>query len=316
MRILVTGANGYIGSTLVPMLADAGHKVMALDNNRYNQVNEIPFVIDRNITYREHDCTVFNEFFIKEIERSDVIVWLAAIVGAPACSNFPKESEKINVTAVSRLLDYIQPDTLLEFPVTNSMYGNNPGISTEESEVNCLSGYSSQKYRAEQLIKSKHQNSICFRLATVFGPSPRMRLDLLVNQLSYLAFFDKKIELFDESFRRNYISVHDVARAFIHGIEEQRSMKSNVYNVGQCTKTKAELALAVKSVINCQIINSKDKTDEDKRDAEISCDKIAETGYSPIVDLESGITQLIDYYDRLPKNKEDREKLTRYMRNV
>lgn len=319
MRILITGCAGYIGSSLVPHLLNEGHTVIGVDSLMYNQGPFLPFSFLNPHTFKFYqlDATDYNNpLFIKLIKEVDVVIPLAAIVGAPSVQKNPEKSNRINYKAIQKLVDIMDDHQLLVNCCTNSAYGTCQGVCDENSPLTPLSGYAKQKQDAEN-VAMKRSKTIGFRLATVFGPSYRMRLDLLINTLVYQAIFDKRIELFDGHYRRNYIAVKDICRAISHTIDKHYLMCGQIYNLGndKINSTKANLVAEIAKMIPCEVVEV-NQTDLDLRDYEISSSKLYKTGYFPTTDIQYGIEQLIDYYNRLPNNKEEREKLTKYMRNV
>lgn len=312
MRILVTGGAGYIGSVLVPMLLNDGHEVIVLDNFRYNQTSLLDCCHHRKLTLIRGDARddklieiIFNKYWLIEY-----VIPLACIVGASSCDKDPLAAETINLGAIRSLIKLIhkfKEDQKIIFPNTNSGYGiGQEGICCDEkTPLNPLSLYGKLKVESERLIL-KSGNSICLRLATVFGISPRMRLDLLVNDLTYKAINDGYAVLFESHFKRNYIHVRDVARAFIHCIENFDSMKNESYNVGLSTAnlSKWELCEEIKKQIpNFYFTEAPLKEDPDKRNYIVSNTKIEATGFKPQVSLQDGITELIKGFQIIKANQ-------------
>jgi len=240
MKILVTGAAGYLGSTLVPKLVELGHDVSAVDNMTYdNCITKCDLGVHVNCL----DVTETSIQYIDLLHNADAVIHLAAIVGMPACKKNPALARAVNLDSVKYIVDNLRNDQILIFPNTNSGYGAvGEGLCTEETPLNAVSLYGQLKDEAEQVVLS-HPNSTVFRLATVFGPSPRMRLDLLVNQLVYDALFLPKLSLFDGDKRRNYVHVKDVRDAFIFALDNLRAvtigqfgmlpdMQQQVYDLG------------------------------------------------------------------------------------
>lgn len=299
MRILVTGAAGYIGSILVPALLEKGHEVIALDNFMYNQsslfdcCNNKKLVIIRGDT---RDGKLIDKIF--KDYKPEYILPLAAIVGAPACDKDQITSTTVNVGGVMEVCEKRVGNSIprVIFPNTNSGYGiGQEGMCTEESPLNPISLYGRQKVEAEKLVLERG-NSIVLRLATVFGISPRMRFDLMVNDFVYRAVNDKYLILFEGHSKRNYIHVRDVARAFMHCMENFEVMKDQVYNLGlsDANLSKRELCEEIKKQIpGFYFVEAEIGEDPDKRDYIVSNQKIKDTGFNSQHSLQDGITELI-----------------------
>ncbi|MDP2704191.1 MAG: NAD(P)-dependent oxidoreductase [bacterium] len=304
--ILVTGGAGYIGGILVPELLRRGHKVAVLDNFLYNQTSLLDVCNNENLTVIRGDAR--DEGLVQEhLKGKEYIIPLACIVGAPACDNDRIGAESINLEAVKMLLRLRNPDQKIIFPNTNSGYGigQKDKYCDETTPLNPISFYGQIKVAAEKAILQAG-NGITLRLATVFGISPRMRLDLLVNDFVYRALNDKAIVLFESSFKRNYIHIRDVARAFTHAIDNFEEMKNEPYNVGlsDANLSKWELCEEIKKQIpEFTFMESKIGKDPDKRDYIVSNKKIELLGFKPLVTLQEGIRELIKGYQILRVNQ-------------
>ena len=306
MRILITGGAGYIGSVLTPELLRAGHEVTVIDNFMYGQSSLLDVCNYKTLTIVRGDAR--NEELIKKhLEGKDLIIPLACLVGAPLCDKDPVGAKTINLEAIQMILRLRNPEQKIIFPNTNSGYGRGQGDTAhcdENSPLDPISLYGKLKVQAEQeLIASG--NAIVFRLATVFGVSPRMRLDLLVNDFVYRAVNDRAVIVFEGSFKRNYIHVRDVVRAFVHAMDNFESMKNQVYNVGlsDANLSKLELCTEIqKQLPKFVFLESKIGEDPDKRNYIVSNAKIEATGYKPQVSLEEGIVELVKGYQIVKRN--------------
>lgn len=308
--ILVTGGAGYIGSILVPMLLEAGYEVIVLDNFMYRQNSLLDCCNDKKLIIIRGDTRdkklidrLFNDYPI------EYVFPLAAIVGAQACDQDPVTSTTTNiggVLEVSSRRTNTRPFKII-YPNTNSGYGigQENAYCTEDSPLNPISLYGRQKVKAEKSVL-EIGNAIVLRLATVFGISPRMRLDLLVNDFVYRAINDRYIVLFEPHFKRNYIHIRDIARAFIHCMENFYAMKNHVYNVGlsDANLSKWELCQEIqKQVSNFYFCESPIGKDPDKRNYMVSNAKIEATGFRPRYSLQDGIAELIKGYQIVRNNK-------------
>jgi nucleoside-diphosphate-sugar epimerase len=305
-KILVTGGAGYIGSILVPELLRAGHEVTVLDNFLYNQSSLLDVCNFKTLTVVRGDARS-EELVKKHIAGKDVIIPLACIVGAPACDADPVAARTINLEAVQLILKLRNPEQKIIFPNTNSGYGRmaaGVAFCDETSPLDPVSLYGKLKVQAEKELLEAG-NAITLRLATVFGIGPRMRLDLLVNDFVYRAVNDGAVVLFEAHFKRNYVHVRDVSRAFIHAMDNFDAMKNQTYNVGlsEANLSKAELCAEIKKQVpRFTFIESQIGEDPDKRNYVISNEKIEKTGYKTQVTLADGIAELIKGYQVIKRN--------------
>jgi nucleoside-diphosphate-sugar epimerase len=298
-NILVTGGAGYLGSMIIPELLSLGHKVTVLDNFMFKQNPLAHICANPEFDVIRGDAR--DESLIKSaIKDVDVVIPLAALVGAPLCNNDLLGTTSLNRDAVIMLTKLLSKDQRILMPITNSGYGigEKGKFCTEESPLNPISLYGTTKVEAEAAVLERG-NAISFRLATVFGMAPRFRLDLLVNDFVYRAVHDRAVVLFEADFKRNYIHIRDVARAFIHGLDNFETMKNEAYNVGlsDANLSKRELCEKIhKHIPSFVFMEAPIGEDPDKRDYIVSNEKIEATGYMPQHSLDMGIRELIKGY--------------------
>jgi nucleoside-diphosphate-sugar epimerase len=303
-KILITGGAGYIGTTLVPVLLNLGYDVTIYDNLIYNGDILIPYFSNPKFSFIKGDI-LETEKLKKAVSHSDVIIHLAAIVGYEACNRNTELAEMINTTATKQLVDMVSSNQLLLFGSTGSNYGIVDGICTEETPLNPLSVYAKTKTNAETIIM-QHPNAIAYRFATAFGASPRLRLDLLINELTYLAISQKYILVYQPEFMRTFIHVQDIANCFVFAIKNKDLMRSNVYNVGSndMNFTKRDICEMIKQKTNCVVYYNDFDSDKDHRDYQVSYDKLNALGYKTTISIDDGIDELIKVYQVLNlKNK-------------
>ena len=305
MKILVTGGAGYIGSILVPMLLNEGHEVTVLDNFMYKQTPLLDYCYNKRLAIINAD--VRDKALMKKfLETPDAIFPLACLTGAPLCAKDPLGARSINFDAIKYIEETRSKNQVIIFPTTNSGYGlGEKGIfCTEETPLRPVSLYGKYKVEIEKyLLDSK--NCMTFRFATVFGTSPRMRLDLLVNDFTYRAFYDRFLVLFEAHFKRNYLHVRDAARAFIHGLKNFEVMKEEPYNVGlsQANLSKAQLCEEIKKHLpDFYFSEAEIGEDVDKRDYLVSNEKIEATGFKTEYSLSFGIQELIKGFQIIKKS--------------
>jgi len=298
-KILVTGGSGYLGSVLVPMLLEKGHEVVVLDSFLYKQTSLLGCCTDKKFTVINGDC--HEESTLKSVlEGADYIFPLAAMVGFPLCDKDKTAAVTVNYEAIETLLRLRNKEQRIIFPCTNSGYGMGQGDNycTEESPIEPVSLYGKTKMAAEKAIIDSG-NSVTFRFATLFGASPRMRTDLLVNDFVYRAVYDRSIVIFEGSFMRNYLHVRDAARAFLFAMDNFDRMNGNRYNCGlsDANCSKLELCEIIKKHIpSFNYLEASVGTDPDKRNYLVSNAKIEALGYKALYSLDDGIEELIKVY--------------------
>jgi nucleoside-diphosphate-sugar epimerase len=299
MKILVTGGGGYIGSVLTPILLSIGYEVTVVDNFMFHQNSLAECCQYDTFNVVRGDCR--DEGLMKDLVKSaDVIIPLAAIVGAPLCGRDKIATETTNRDAIKMLCRLASKEQRFLVPITNSGYGigEKGKMCTEESPLRPISAYGVTKVEAEKAILER-ENSISFRLATVFGMSSRMRVDLLVNDFVYRAVTDRTVVVFEGHFKRNYIHIRDVVKVFLHGLDNFETMKGKPYNVGleDANLSKLELCAEIqKQIPNFYYIEAPIGEDPDKRDYIVSNARILGTGFTPDWSLNRGIKELIKGY--------------------
>jgi nucleoside-diphosphate-sugar epimerase len=299
MKILITGGAGYIGSVLTLKLLEAGHEVTVLDNFIFRQNSLADCCRYDSFSVVRGDCR--DEGLMRKLlAAADVVIPLAALVGAPLCNNDKIGTKTINQEAVEMLCRLASNEQRFLMPVTNSGYGIGEAAKfcTEETPLRPISLYGVTKVEAEKAVLAR-ENSITFRLATVFGMSPRMRLDLLVNDFVYRAVTDRAVLIFEGHFKRNYIHIRDVARVFEFGIDHFESMKGKPYNVGldDANLSKLELCAQIQKLLPGFVyVEAPIGEDPDKRDYIVSNARLAATGFKTEWSLERGIRELIKGY--------------------
>ncbi len=296
LNILVTGGAGYLGSIMVPALLADGHRVTVIDNFMYKQSSL------NHCAYHENFHIVRGDIRLEEtmkplLKQADVIIPLAALVGAPLCNIDPVGASTTNHDAILMMLKRLSKQQIVLMPTTNSAYGSGDKNNTchEGSPLKPISRYAIDKVAIEQALM-QHENAISFRLATVFGMSPRMRIDLLVNDFTYRAVNDHFVVLFESHFKRNYIHVRDVTRAFQHAIANYDAMKGEIFNVGlsKANLSKLELCEHIqKHTTEFLFVDEPIGKDQDQRNYIVSNAKIEATGFQPIYSLDFGIAELI-----------------------
>ena len=297
MKVLITGGAGYLGSTLTEYLLDKGYHVTVFDNLMYKQLSMLHLFKRPGFKFILGDVRDTTQL-LEQAKIHDVIIPLAAIVGMPACKANPQLATDVNFQHIANIVSILGQGQKILVPNTNSQYGSSDQIITESSPFNPLSHYAKTKCDAEDVVLSKG-NGVAMRLATVFGVSPRMRQDLLVNDFVYKSMTDGYLVLFEAHFKRNYIHVQDISRTFEFMIDNYDRCKGQAYNVGLSTAnlSKMELAQKIQEFIPKLVIKQDEfKEDFDKRNYIVSNDKIESLGWRPLFDLDYGIKQLMEAY--------------------
>jgi len=306
MKILVTGGAGYIGSVLVPALLQKKYQVTVLDNFMYNQTPLLGCCHDKNLSIVRGDAR--DKRLVQTLIKGvDAIFPLACLTGAPLCAKDPLAAESVVWEAIKLILELRGKNQMIIYPTTNSGYGvgEKGKHCTEKTPLRPISLYGQLKVKAEDALLNAG-NAITLRLATAFGVSPRMRLDLLVNDFTYRAVYDRFVVLFEAHFKRNYIHARDISKAFIHALNHFDKMKNEPYNVGlsDANLSKFELCQEIKKQIpDFYFVEATIGEDPDKRDYIVSNEKIEKTGFKPDVSLTQGIQELIKGYKIIKRNQ-------------
>jgi nucleoside-diphosphate-sugar epimerase len=300
-KIFITGGGGYIGSVLSEILSsNSNNEILIIDNFLYGNQSLNHICNRKNLKILDCDVRDFDKYK-NLLYDYEYFIPLAALVGAPSCNKNSISSNEINVSSVLKLFSSLDPSIhKIIMPTTNSFYGKGSkgNFCDETSKINPISEYALQKYEVEKKL-IKFGNFISFRLATVFGVSSRMRVDLLVNDFVYRAYFDRVLNIFEGNFKRNYIHLIDVARAFDFAINYYEKLKNNIYNVGlsNANLSKIELANKIKLFVpDLLIFEDSTKKDPDQRNYIVSNEKIEKAGFKTVINIEDGIEELLKYY--------------------
>jgi len=292
MKILVTGGAGYKGSVLTKKLLELGYDVTVVDNFMYGYESLLHIATHPKLTILKQDI----RNGVSELHKYDVIFHLAGISGFPACASNPNSAQLINVEATRMLAEQLAKGQMLINASTTSMYGKSGEPCDEDTPVDPVSTYAHTKLAAERILRER-ENVINLRFATVFGPSTRMRMDLMVNDFTYKAVKEGVLVLFDSFAKRTFIHVNDAAECYIFAMNHFDIMKGEVYNAGgnDMNYSKEEIANLIKQSVNFKIINS-ELTDKDLRHFIVNFDKIERIGFKPEIKLEKGIDELVRLY--------------------
>jgi nucleoside-diphosphate-sugar epimerase len=298
-NVLITGGAGYIGSKLTTKLVNLNFNVTVIDILQFSKSSLNHLFHKKNFNFIK--ANIKDEKLMKKlIKRNEFIIPLAALVGAPLCEKNKKEAKLINLDSIKFIVNNAKNKNKIIYLTTNSGYGigEKNKYCDEKSPLRPISLYGRTKVEAEKEVL-KHRNSVCFRLATVFGYSFRMRTDLLVNNFVYTSIKDKKLTLFEPHFRRNFIHINDVVDGILYSINNFNKLKSNVYNLGLSSANLSKLMLARKIKKKLKFLKIKivkNRKDPDQRDYYVSNKKIEKKGYSAKTTVESGIDELIKIF--------------------
>jgi len=297
MKILVTGGAGYVGSVLVPYLLDKGHKIRVLDNLTYGIAGLFNCFNDPNFEFIDGDVSDMYMYKRAINYDVDVVIHLAAIVGYPACKKNEDLAETVNIGGPVVVVSETDQDVPIIFASTTSVYGEIGDVCTECTPINPLTIYGKTKSRAEEVFKSRG-NCVIYRFATGFGVSPRLRLDLMINDFCYKAVNEKNLILYEQYFRRAFIHVTDMAKSFLFAIENFQKMRDQIYNVGSVDMnlTKKQIAEEIQLKVKYYLHCADYEKDADKRDYAVDYEKIASLGFRPTMSLSTGICQLVQLF--------------------
>jgi nucleoside-diphosphate-sugar epimerase len=293
-KVLITGGAGYIGSVLAPMILSEGHEVTIFDSFMYGALPLLGFSVHPKLSIIKGDVRDATAL-ARAVKGQDWILHLAAIVGYPACAADPHLSVTTNVDGTKNVLDAMGQGQRLIFASTGSTYGKVQGVASEETPIAPLTLYGKTKRDAEMLIRDSNREHVILRFATVFGSSPRMRIDLLINDFVYQAVHNRQIVLFEGHFRRTFLHSHDGAAVYPFAMANYDRMRGGVFNVGDesMNYTKREIALKIKEYADFYLHEAQIGTDPDQRDYEVDYSRLKSLGFRAKVDLDEGIKELV-----------------------
>ena len=292
-KVVVTGGAGFVGSVLVRWLLAAGYRVHVVDNLMYGGHSLLPVFIHPNFQFEELDI-LDRPGLAKALGGADAVIHLAAYVGYPLCKKEPERATAVNVQGTQNVLDLTPAHVPLLYASTGSNYGEVDGVCTEDTPLNPLSLYGENKTLAERMCMER-PNTVSFRFATAFGLSPRLRLDLMINDFTHQALIKRYLLVYERHFRRTFIHVQDMARAFVHTLQRFDAMKGLVYNVGDDSMnfTKEDITGMLSERTDYLLYFADIGSDEDKRDYAVSYERIRRTGYRTAITMEHGLDELI-----------------------
>ena len=293
-NVVITGGAGYYGSLLCRHLLRAGYRVHCIDILTYGPDPILELFIDPDFRFTQGDI-LDRDMMRRELADADVVVHLAALVGYPLCKKYPDRAKAVNVQGTLNVLELMPPRARLVYASTGSNYGEVVGICTEDTPLNPLSLYGETKTEAERLCMERG-NCVSFRFATAFGLSPRLRLDLMINDFTYQALVQNFLLVYEKHFRRTFIHVHDMCRAVVHALANWDAMTGHVYNCGHesMNYTKEDIVRMLQDKISFYVHFAEVGTDMDKRDYEVSYERIRNHGFEVEVDIHRGIKELAD----------------------
>lgn len=296
-KVLVTGGAGYVGSVLIPELLHKGYHVKVLDNLMYNSMSLLPYFVYDNFDFIKGD--IRDEKAVqKALQDVDVVVHLAAIVGAPACHRDQRLAEEVNFAGTLNLDKYRSRSQGIIFASTGSNYGAvENGVCTEQTPLNPLSVYGVTKTNAEQHLLNSG-NTVAYRFATAFGLSPRLRLDLMINDFAFQALKNGMLVVYEKHFKRTFIHVRDMARSFLFAVDNFDRLKNEIFNVGseKANYTKEDICLKIKEKVNYHLYFADVGSDPDQRNYEVSYEKIRSKGFETTISVDKGLEELIKAY--------------------
>jgi nucleoside-diphosphate-sugar epimerase len=304
MKILVTGGAGFVGTTLIPQLLAQGHSVRVLDNLMFGGDQILPFFANKKFEFVKGDVRS-----VSDIESAlvgcDAVIHLAAIVGYPACRQDPTLAKEVNIDGARNLLQAVSPSQKVLYASTGSNYGALEEVCTEESPLTPLSLYGETKTQAEAILMESG-NATAFRFATAFGLSARLRLDLLINDFAFKAYSEGYLVVYEKSFMRTFIHVHDMGRAFAFALENWDKTQNEIFNVGSdsMNRSKQQICELLESKTDLYVHYADVGEDADKRDYVVSYDKIHSIGFETTKSIEEGVDELLRAFDALKISRE------------
>lgn len=298
MKILITGGAGFIGTKLSKFLLEKGFEVTIFDNFLFGFDHLLSLVDYKNLNIVKGDIRNIDDIKKSKIQDNEFIIHLASIVGYPACRLNPKLAEETNINGTKNILNTISSDQWILFSSTGSNYGSVNEVANEETELNPLSLYAQTKVLSEKLV-SNHNNSIIYRFATAFGHSPRMRLDLMINDFLFKAYTEGYLVVYEKNFKRTFIHVQDIVDSIYFAITHKHEMKNNVYNIGDNSLnfSKEEICKKISNILPEVYINYADiGSDLDQRNYEVSFEKVNNLGFKTKISIEDGMSKLLEIY--------------------
>ena len=300
MRVVVTGGAGYIGSMLVPRLLAEGYDVHVVDSLMFGGHALLPYFVNPRFSFAQVDITDRTALG-PELAGADAVIHLAALVGYPLCKKMPRRAVEVNVDGTRNVLDLMPADARLLYGSTGSNYGEVTGICTEDTPLNPLSLYGETKTTAEQMCHARG-NCVSMRFATAFGIAPRLRLDLMINDFTWQAIHNRYLVVYEKHFRRTFIHVADISRAFVYMLGRWDQLEHSVFNVGHDSMnyTKEDIVNLLQRRLDFLVHFAEIGSDEDKRDYEVDYSRIRDTGFEITIDIDKGLGELVRGLPLLP----------------